>query len=330
MQNSNYELSDEMLRLAHGGNGDDNMMDSVNALAASNANDADADDASVEGGAENGVDDDPNLIVRTMEVPRWLSTNDVTKHLVGSGKKKFLESEYECNIVLTGHGSGTKDPSLPGFHLPHLLVTLKGTDSRQIGRVRRALEDSLVDFIFVTTPQTADDKGRTPLPPSLGRLLYALALSSANASPKTKDHTPHRTVLARAHYSRHYQNYPGPVDAARNAAGTEREHYAPPTKKCWMNVVELPRDTNEPHEFHGRFLAGKNGSLLEYYRTKFQCRVDIYGVWGEESSDPALMCEPYVLVTSEEGKQNVDRCLQFIEHRIREHEEKWGVSRVRG
>lgn len=101
-----------------------------------------------------------------------------------------------------------------------------------------------------------------------------------------------------------------------------------------MNSKELPHDENTG-EFHGRFLAGKNGSLLEYYRTKFHCRVDIYGVWNTGDGDDdenggveeALAVDPYVLVTSEESKSCVDRCLQFIEHRILEHEEKWGVSR---
>merc|ERR1712154_440888 len=92
------------------------------------------------------------------------------------------------------------------------------------------------------------------------------------------------------------------------------------------NAVELPRD-DDAQEYHGRFLVGRNGRRLEYYRTKFLCQVEVYGVWGDEDD---LMCAPYVLVTSEEGKHNVDRCLQFIEHRIREHEEKYGASREGG
>lgn len=96
-----------------------------------------------------------------------------TEHPVGSGKKKLLEEEYERQISITGHGSGTRDPNLPGFDLPHLLVTLKGTNIRQLGRVRRALEDSLIEYIIEHTR-------RIPPPPSLGRLLYSLALSSAN------------------------------------------------------------------------------------------------------------------------------------------------------
>lgn len=190
---------------------------------------------------------------------------------------------------------------------------MSGHDVRQLGRLRRALEDSLVDYVIENTPEQEDKRNA---PPSLGRLLYSLALSAANASPKTKDHTPNRTVLARSHYPMSYHT----------RRTVEEGGNGPPTKKVWMNVIELPTD-DDTSEYHGRFLAGKQGSLLEYYRTKFSCRVDIYGVWGD---DDDLMCEPYVLVTSEEGKSNVDRCLQFIEHRVREHEEKYGASRAGG
>ena len=190
---------------------------------------------------------------------------------------------------------------------------MSGHDVRQLGRLRRALEDSLVDYVIENTPEQEDKRNA---PPSLGRLLYSLALSAANASPKTKDHTPNRTVLARSHYPMSYHTRRTVEEGANG----------PPTKKVWMNVIELPTD-DETSEYHGRFLAGKQGSLLEYYRTKHSCRVDIYGVWGDEDD---LMCEPYVLVTSEEGKSNVDRCLQFIEHRVREHEEKYGASRAGG
>lgn len=31
------------------------------------------------------------------------------------------------------------------------------------------------------------------------------------------------------------------------------------------------------------------------------------------------MCAPYVLITSDE-KVNVDKCIQYVEHRIRDHE----------
>lgn len=250
---------------------------------------------------------------REMEVPRWLSTTDVTAHLVGRGKKKTLEEEYESTIVIAGHGSGTKDPKVEGFHLPHLFIRMTGYDVRQLGRLRRALEDSLIDYVIENTPEQEDSRNA---PPSLGRLLYSLALSAANASPKTKDHTPNRTVLARSHYPMIYHTRRTIEEGANG----------PATKKVWMNVVELPQD-DSTSEYHGRFLAGKQGSLLEYYRTKFNCRVDIYGVWGD---DDDLMCAPYVLVTSEEGKSNVDRCLQFIEHRVREHEEKYGASRAGG
>eukprot|EP00970_Alexandrium_tamarense_P010571 scaffold2161_cov212-Alexandrium_tamarense.AAC.33 len=249
-------------------------------------------------------DNDGELQIRTMEIPEWLSNLDVTKHLVGGGKKADLEKEYECTILVTGEGSGGKDPSAPGYDLPHLLVTMSGYDIRQLGRVRRALEDSLIEYIIENTPDNEESDRRRP-PPSLGRMLYSLALSSANASPKTKDHSKHRTVLARAHYGH---------QAPRRDRSDQYEHYAPPSRKVWSNVVELP--TDESGDYHGRFLAGKNGSLLEYYRTKFNCQVNIYGVWGEDGeNDPQLMCEPYVLVTSEEAKQNVDSCLKFIEVR---------------
>lgn len=115
-----------------------------------------------------------------------------------------------------------------------------------------------------------------------------------------------------------------------------------------MNVVELPKD--EDGKFHGMFVAGKGGRLFEFYRQRYQCRVDIFGDFdqkhesqdkdaprGDENCDDRAddagthisLCDPYVLVTSKEGKQNVDNCLQFIEHRIRDHQERWGVSRDR-
>ncbi|KAL7479920.1 hypothetical protein ACHAW6_005642 [Cyclotella cf. meneghiniana] len=259
--------------------------------------------------AEEDKMDEGTMQTRTMEIPLWLSTPEVTKFLVGGGKKAHLESEYECLITITGEGSGTKDPNAPGNDLPYLQVTMEGTDIRQLGRARRAIEDSLIDYVIENTPEAEDH--RSP-PPSLGRLLYALALSAANSSPKTKDHSEHRTVLARAHY---------PMSALRRQGNKN-------TKKVWMNVVELPVD--DQGTFHGRFLAGRGGSLFEFYRSKYNCEVNIYGVWGEGDEDPRLLCDPYVLVTSEESKQQVDKCVQFIGYRIKEHEEKYGVSREHG
>lgn len=90
-----------------------------------------------------------------------------------------------------------------------------------------------------------------------------------------------------------------------------------------MNVIELPQDSSTS-EYHGRFLASRH--FMNYYKNHFHCRVDIYGVWGDADH---LMCAPYVLITSDE-KVNVDKCIQYIEHRIREHEEKFGVSRAGG
>jgi hypothetical protein len=103
--------------------------------------------------------------------------------------------------------------------------------------------------------------------------------------------------------------------------------------KVWMNIVELPKD--EEGNYHGMFLAGRGGRLFEFYRERFACRVDIYGDFNKdddaERHDNAspMLCDPYVLVSSREGKANVDDCLQFIEHRIRDHAERFGVSRDR-
>ncbi|KAL7529030.1 hypothetical protein ACHAXR_002754 [Thalassiosira sp. AJA248-18] len=269
--------------------------------------------------------DDGSMQVRTMEVPRWLSTPDVTKFLVGGGKGKILEEEYESTIVITGHGSGTKDPNAPGFHLPHLLVTMSGNDVRQLGRLRRALEDSLIEYIIQNSPEQEKEGEQSSAnpPPSLGRLLYNLGLSAANASPKTKDHTPDRTVLARSHFpiSLHMKQPPTGGENNNNNHGNNEHHLI--TKKVWMNVLELPQDSSTA-EYHGRFLASR--SFMNYYRNHFHCRVDIYGVWGDVEE---LMCAPYVLITSEE-KVNVDKCIQYVEHRIRDHEEKFGVSRKGG
>jgi hypothetical protein len=282
---------------------------------------------------DENVMDEGTMQTRHMEIPEWLSTIEVTskflfrsgninshvtyhltfliiifldhaEYLVGGGKKDELETEFECTISITGEGSGTKDPNAPGNDLPHLLVTMAGTDIRQLGRARRALEDSLIDYVIENTPEMDDSRAA---PPSLGRLLYCLALSAANSSPKTKDHTEHRTVLARAHY---------PMSTLRRQGNKT-------TKKVWMNVVELPQD--DQGVFHGRFLAGRGGSLFEFYRTKYNCEVNVYGVWGDEDDDPRLLCDPYVLITCEESKQQVDKCIQFIGHRIQEHEEKYGV-----
>lgn len=160
----------------------------------------------------------------------------ISEYLVGGGRKEELESEFECTITVAGDGSGTKDPNVPGNDKPFLVITMAGTDIRQIGRARRALEDALIDYIIENTPESDDP--RAP-PPSMGRLLYCLALSAANSSPNTKDHSEHRTVLARAHY---------PMSTLKREGNKT-------TKKVWMNVVELPVDENGT--FHGRFLAGR-------------------------------------------------------------------------
>jgi len=253
------------------------------------------------------------LQVRSLEVPLWLSTPEVTKYLVRDGKGQALEQEYECTVSISGEGSGTKDPKAPGFGLPHLLVTMSGADVRQLGRLRRAIEDSLIDYVIANTPEQED--GANP-PPSLGRLLYGLGISGANASPKTKDRTPDRTVLTRSHF---------PISLHTNKKEDPTGGQSLITKKVWMNVLELPQDS-ETLEYHGRFLASR--SFMNYYRNHFHCRVDIYGVWGDNAEED-LMCAPYVVITSEE-KPNVDKCILYVEHRIREHEEKFKVSRAGG
>ena len=220
-------------------------------------------------------------------------------------------------MIITGHGSGSKDPHSPGYHLPHLLVTMSGPDVRELGRLRRSLEDSLIDYVIENTPREEDSANP---PPSLGRLLYSLGLSSANASPKTKDHAPDRAVLARSHF-------PVFLHLRKDDDGDEGAGRHLVTKKVWMNALELPQDP-ETHEYHGRFLASR--TFMNYYRNHLHCRVDVYGVWGDAgTAQDGLMCAPYALVTGDE-KSNVDRCVQYIEHRIREHEEKFGVSRAGG
>lgn len=193
---------------------------------------------------------------------------------------------------------------------------MSGTDVRRLGRLRRALEDSLIDYVIENTPPYEDEnnKGANP-PPSLGRLLYHLGMSSANASPNTKDRRPDRTVLARSHF-------PLYLHTRRDTRGEGQNLI---TKKVWMNVMELPQDSEKG--YHGRFLASK--SFMNYYKNHFKCRVDIYGVWGDGDPTANLMCEPYVLITSDE-KVNVDKCIQYVEHRIREHEKKFGISRAGG
>jgi len=280
--------------------------------------------------AATTVDDDNNMVddevmqVRTMDIPLWLSTLEVTKHLVGHGKGKTLEAEYESTVVITGKGSGTKDPNAPGFDLPHLHVTMSGTDVRQLGRLRRAIEDSLIDYIIEDTPEQEDSADSANPPPSLGRLLYGLGLSAANASPKTKDRAPDRSVLARSHFPVYLHTK---RETIKQSDGDNNNNNGRNliTKKVWMNVLELPRDS-ETKEYHGRFLASR--SFMNYYRNHFHCRVDIYGVWGDGGKEH-LMCDPYVLITSEE-KANVDKCIQYVEHRIRDHEEKFEVSRAGG
>ena len=257
-----------------------------------------------------------------------------TGYLVGTGRErlKALEEEHECAIVITGHGSGSRDRKLPGHGLPHLLVTMTGTDVRSLGRLRRSFEHRLINYVIENSPTNKRDEveggGEKVVrpPPSLGRLLYSLGISHADSSPRTKDRRPDRTVLARS------PTLPSLYDRLRHEGGDddglETEFK---TRKVWMNVCELPKDPTTL-EHHGRFLASK--SLRTYYRDHFKCRVDVFGVWGDDGEGMGggmedMMCAPYVMVTSDE-KVNVDKCLVHIEHRIREHEEKFKVKRACG
>lgn len=215
---------------------------------------------------------------------------------------------------------------------------MTGTDVRSLGRLRLSIEHRLIDYVIEKSPPSivggADDGHdgtviRKP-PPSLGRLLYSLAISAMDASPRTKDRRPDRTVHARS-------PTPHSLSERMNEDNNDDDDadlgpVALRSRKVWMNVCELPQDPTTL-EYHGRFLSSK--SLRAYYRTNFKCRVDVYGVWGGDDSDEngdgieGMMCAPYVLITSDE-KVNVDRCLVHVEHRIREHEEKFGVTRSCG
>jgi hypothetical protein len=226
---------------------------------------------------------------------------------------------------------------------------MTGTDVRSLGRLRLSIEHRLIDYVIENSPKGdviggGDTDGghdgtiiRKP-PPSLGRLLYSLAISAMDAYPSSKDRRPDRTVHARS---------PTPhslSERMRNEGGVENNDtddnadgpVGLKSRRVWMNVCELPQDPTTL-EYHGRFLSSK--SLRSYYRTNFKCRVDVYGVWGDEGDGnggsrtgggiEGMMCAPYVLITSDE-KVNVDKCLVHVEHRIREHEEKFGVSRSCG
>lgn len=286
---------------------------------------------------DNHKMDDDSMKIRTMDIPVWLSTPEVTKYLVGHGRAKALQEEYECVVFITGHGSGSKDPNLPGNDLPYQLITMSGTDNRNLGRIRRDLEDKLIDYIIEHTPSHAHvSGGSVNPPPSLGRLLYHFGLSASNAQPNTKDHRPDRTVLARSHF-------PFSLHTMRERGIKSSNPNHLPTKKVWMNVMELPRDESTG-EYHGRFLVSR---VCKNNYMNMECRVDIYGVWGGKGADDddgddngeedhhdggggsELLRDPYVLITGSE-KSNVDRCVQFIEYRIREHEEQFGLSRASG
>jgi len=200
-----------------------------------------------------------------------------------------------------------RDPKVPGYHLPYLRVTFTGSDVRQLGRIRREIEDLLIDYVIQNSPPP---KEAVNPPPSLGRLMYALGMSASSASPNTKDRRPDRTVLCRSHF-------PAFPHTRRGKSGQQS------AKKVWMNILELPQDTSTG-EYHGKFLAGHN--FRNYYKNHLNCRVDIYGVWGDMDE---LMCAPYVLISSPE-KVNVDKCIMYVEHRIRDQEDQKGVSRSGG
>ena len=96
-------LSDEMLRLANGGNDEevkmnaDNDNDNLNVINA------------------NALDEmeDGSVVVRTMEVPRWLSNPDVTSELillflclVVIIRSLFTAGYVICKLLLNAVGSG--------------------------------------------------------------------------------------------------------------------------------------------------------------------------------------------------------------------------------
>ena len=77
---------------------------------------------------------------------------------MANGKGKALEEEYEATIVIAGEGSGTRDPNVPGHDLPHLLVTMSGADVRELGRLRRAIEDELIQYVIKNAPDRDRDR----------------------------------------------------------------------------------------------------------------------------------------------------------------------------
>jgi len=143
---------------------------------------------------------------------------------------------------------------------------MTGTDTRSLGRARLAIEHLLIDFVIENSPkkEVVNANGDTIIvpPPSLGRLFYSLGISAADASPRTLDRRPDRTVLARS----------PTLTSLSNRLKTERKdldaNFEFKTRKIWMNVCELPQDP-KTLEYHGRFLASK--SLRTYYRTTLKC-----------------------------------------------------------
>ena len=226
------------------------------------------------------------------------------EHLNKSIAEKNLEKEYECTIQLSGVGTSIVNSD----NTTHLRITMTGSNVRQLGRARRSLEDALITHLDNINRKNVTNNDDVPYPPSLGRLLYSLALSATDNSPRWHDQNAHRTVLGRAKL---------PLFTAN---------------KVWMNIVELPKD--EEGNYHGLFLAGKGGRLFKMCKERFGCRVDVYGDFSKKEDVEKkdyhalpLLCDPYVLVTSRDSKVNVDSCLQFIEHRILEYSEKFGVGR---
>lgn len=227
------------------------------------------------------------------------------EYLNKSIAEKNLEKEYECIVELSGLGTSNVNSD----NNTHLLITMKGTNTRQLGRARRSLENILIAHVDNINRKNDTNNNDVPYPPSLGRLLYSLALSATDNSPRWRDQNAYRTVLGRAKLPLFTGN------------------------KVWMNIVELPKDDEGNH--HGVFLAGRGGRLFETYKERFGCRVDVYGDFTKKEDAKKkdyhalpLLCDPYVLVTSKDSKANVDSCLQFIEHRILEHSEKFGVGRT--
>mmetsp|Transcript_13090 Transcript_13090/g.38492 ORF Transcript_13090/g.38492 Transcript_13090/m.38492 type:complete len:578 (-) Transcript_13090:2381-4114(-) len=218
--------------------------------------------------------------VYTLDIPPWLSMRSVTSNIVGKGgfRHKQLEHRFKCKIILRGKGSGSKVQSGEGpkDHLQALIKDL-GTQSSNIGRAMRAIEDALIEFV----KDSAFDK-------SLGRLLYELEAAKEWGDRKNRSVGP---VFQRS----------------------DRDL----STKCWMDVLELPFDS-EGNAYHGRFLVGQGGSLLSEIRKSYDCTIDVFGVFDGLDR---LLCDPYVIIRSDE-RSLVIKAKKFVIFKIKEHQRK--------